>query len=47
MVSIGGGPGPVLNPYVNFPIKDNAIHGNVFVFVFGQGAWFGFIRNVA
>ncbi len=46
LVSIGGGPGPVLNPYVNFPIKDNVIHGNVFVFGW-QGAWFGFIRNVA
>ncbi len=46
VISIGGGPGPVLNPYVNFPIKDNVIHGNVFVFGW-QGAWFGFIRNTA
>lgn len=45
LISIGGGPGPVLNPYVNFPIKDNTIHGNVFVFGW-KGAWFGFLRNV-
>lgn len=46
VISIGGGPGPVLSPYVNFPIKDNVIHGNVFVTGW-EGAWFGFLRNVA
>ncbi len=46
VISIGGGPGPVLSPYVNFPIKDNVVHGNVFVTGW-EGAWFGFIRNVA
>jgi hypothetical protein len=45
LVSLGGGPGPVLNPYVNFPIKDNTILGNVYVQGW-KGAWFGFIRNV-
>src|SRR5574340_49537 len=45
VVSTGGGPGPTFDPYVNFPIKDNIIHGNVVVNGW-QGAWFGFIRNV-
>ena len=45
LVSIGGGPGPTLNPYINFPIKDNTIQGNVYVQGW-KGAWFGFIRNV-
>ncbi len=45
VLSFGGGPGPVLQPYVNFPIKDNVIHGNVIVNGW-EGAWFGFIRNV-
>lgn len=31
---------------MNFPIKDNVIHGNVIVNGW-QGAWFGFIRNTA
>jgi hypothetical protein len=43
--STGGGPGPTFNPYVNFPIKDNVIHGSVHVLGW-QGAWFGFIRNI-
>lgn len=46
LTSTGGGPGPTFNPYVNFPIKDNTIHGNVVVTGW-QGAWFGFIRNTA
>ncbi len=46
LISMGGGPGPVLDPYVNFPIKDNIIHGYVWVTGWA-GAWFGFIRNVA
>jgi hypothetical protein len=45
VISLGGGPGPTLNPYINFPIKDNTIHGNVIVSGW-KGAWFGFIRNV-
>ncbi len=46
LISFGGGPGPTLDPYVNFPVKDNVIHGNVWINGW-QGAWFGFIRNVA
>jgi hypothetical protein len=46
VTSIGGGPGPTLSPYINFPIKDNRIGGNVTVNGW-QGAWFGFIRNTA
>jgi hypothetical protein len=42
--SVGGGPGPTLNPYINFPIKDNVIGGNVVVLGW-KGAWFGVIRN--
>jgi hypothetical protein len=44
LVSIGGGPGITLKPYVNFPIKDSVIGGNVVVTGW-QGAWFGFLRN--
>ena len=44
VISIGGGPGPTFDPYVNFPIKDNVIGGNVFVTGWG-GAWFGLLRN--
>jgi len=44
VVSIGGGPGPTLDPYVNFPIKDMAIGGNLIVQKW-QGAWFGALRN--
>ncbi len=44
ITSTGGGPGPTFDPYVNFPIKDNVIYGNVSVEGW-QGAWFGFIRN--
>ena len=45
ITSIGGGPGPTFNPYINFPIKDNVIYGSVNVSGW-QGAWFGFIRNI-
>lgn len=44
VVSIGGGPGATYDPYVNFPIKDNVINGNL-TLTGWQGAWFGFIRN--
>jgi len=44
VVSTGGGPGPTFSPYINFPIKDNTIGGNVVVTGW-QGAWFGVIRN--
>mgnify|MGYP001168456843 CR=1 FL=1 len=46
VLSTGGGPGPTFDPYVNYPIKDNVIGGNVLVQGW-QGAWFGFIRNHA
>jgi len=39
VVSIGGG-----DPSLNFPIKDNAIDGNVIVLGW-HGLWFGVIRN--
>ena len=38
-ISIGGG-----DPERNFPIKDNTIDGNVFVFGW-KGLWMGLIRN--
>ena len=41
---IGGGPGPTSDPYVNFPIKDNLIDGNLEVSGW-EGTWFGVIRN--
>ncbi len=44
VVSIGGGPGATFNPYVNFPIKDNTINGNLVVRGW-KGAWFGALRN--
>lgn len=44
VVAFGGGPGPTLDPYVNFPIKDMAIGGNLIVQNW-QGAWFGALRN--
>lgn len=44
VVSFGGGPGLTLDPYVNFPIKDMAIGGNLIVQNW-QGAWFGALRN--
>jgi hypothetical protein len=53
LVSVGGGvPVPGDNPgceemggALNFPVKDNVIHGNVHISGW-QGCWFGFIRNV-
>jgi len=45
IVSIMGGPGVTFNPYVNFPIKDNTIGGNVLIEAW-RGTWWGFIRNV-
>jgi hypothetical protein len=44
VISHGGGPGRTLSPYVNFPIKDNTILGDVVVTDW-QGAWFGLLRN--
>jgi hypothetical protein len=42
--SIGGGPGLHTHQFVNFPIKDNRIGGNLIVENW-QGGWFGAIRN--
>jgi hypothetical protein len=42
--SSGGGPGPTLDPYINFPIKENLIDGNLTVSGW-EGAWFGVLRN--
>jgi hypothetical protein len=44
IISNGGGPGPVLDPYVNFPIKENTVFGNIIVRGW-EGAWFGILRN--
>jgi len=44
VVSVGGGPGATLSPYVNFPIKENNIGGNLLVSGW-KGAWFGVLRN--
>lgn len=44
LFSFGGGPGVTSSPYVNFPIKDNIIHGNA-VIAGWNGTWFGFLRN--
>jgi len=44
VISKGGGPGLVSNPSVNFPIKDNAIDGNLIVQDW-HGGWVGAIRN--
>lgn len=44
VVSLGGGPGLTLSPYVNFPIKDMAIGRNLIVLNW-KGAWFGALRN--
>jgi hypothetical protein len=46
LISAGGGPGVTESPYVDFPIKDNVIRGNVSVTGW-QGAWFGYIRNAS
>ncbi len=44
VVSLGGGPGVTENPYVNFPIKENVIGGDLLVAGW-QGTWFGILRN--
>jgi len=44
VLSYGGGPGETLTPYVNFPIKENDIGGNLVVTGW-KGAWFGVLRN--
>jgi hypothetical protein len=44
VVSNGGGPGLGL-PFLNFPVKDNAIGGNLIVQGW-HGGWAGAIRNV-
>ena len=44
VVSNGGGPGPTLNPYINFPVKENKIGGNL-IMQGWQGAWLGALRN--
>jgi len=44
VISIGGGPGVTSSPYVNFPIKENVINGNLFIAGW-QGTWFGVLRN--
>jgi hypothetical protein len=43
VISIGGGPG-LNGDFLNFPIKDNTIGGNLLVSSW-QGGWFGVIRN--
>ncbi len=45
LVSVGGGPGAPPAPFVNFPIKDMMIRGNVLVSGW-DGGWFGLLRNV-
>jgi hypothetical protein len=44
VISIGGGPGVTMSPYVNFPIKENVIDGDLFIAGW-QGTWFGILRN--
>ena len=44
LTSVGGGPGVTFDPYVNFPIKDSTILGNVSITGW-QGAWFGVLRS--
>jgi hypothetical protein len=43
VISVGGGPG-LYGDYLNFPIKDNTIGGNLIVRGW-MGAWSGAIRN--
>jgi hypothetical protein len=45
LVSVGGGPGAPPAPFVNFPIKQMVIHGNVLISGW-NGGWFGLLRNV-
>lgn len=44
VTSIGGGPGPTLDPYINFPTKENTIGGNLTILGW-SGAWMGVLRN--
>jgi len=44
VTSNGGGPGLTFHPYINFPIKENQINGNLVVQGW-QGTWFGALRN--
>ena len=44
LTSVGGGPGVTYHPYINYPIKDSMILGNVSITGW-QGTWFGFLRN--
>jgi hypothetical protein len=47
VLSLGGGPGlgsPPATPFVNFPIKENNIHGNLTVLGW-HGGWIGALRN--
>jgi len=44
LVSLGGGPGAVSSPFVNFPIKDMTIQRNAYIADW-HGGWFGFLRN--
>jgi hypothetical protein len=44
VISNGGGPGLASDSFVNFPIKENAIHGNLSVQGW-QGGWSGALRN--
>jgi hypothetical protein len=44
VTSTGGGPGPTFSPYINYPIKENTIDGNLTITGW-QGAWFGVLRN--
>jgi hypothetical protein len=44
VISNGGGPGLASDSFVNFPIKENAIHGNLIVQGW-QGGWVGALRN--
>ena len=47
VVSTGGGPGPVTDPYspyFNFAVKDNIVHGDVKITGW-NGGWIGMIRN--
>jgi len=45
VISERGGPGPVFEPYVNYPIKENMIGGSLIVYGW-RGAWLGALRNV-
>jgi hypothetical protein len=44
VISNGGGPGLASDTFVNFPIKENAIRGNLIVQGW-QGGWSGALRN--